>query len=90
MSGRRIFTVLALAAAILSLAALPSDAYACAMCFSGSEESRKAFFVTAAFMTLLPLGMVAGATTWLRSKARAAEHEQGGASDESGGEPTSL
>jgi hypothetical protein len=43
------------------------------MCFSGSEESRKAFFTTAAFLTLLPLGMMAGATTWLRSRARDAE-----------------
>ena len=65
-----------LAVAIVAIAALPVTpdvAHACAMCFSGPEESRKAFFVTAAFLTLLPLGMVAGATAWLRGKARAAE-----------------
>jgi len=56
--------------------ALPDAAHACAMCFSGPEESRRAFFVTAAFLTLLPLGMVAGATAWLRGKARAAEASQ--------------
>jgi hypothetical protein len=76
--------------AVVGVLALPDLAHACAMCFSGPEESRKAFFVTAAFMTLLPLGMVAGATTWLRSKARAAESEQDGANDEAGGGPTSL
>ena len=76
--------------AVVGVLALPDLAHACAMCFSGSEETRKAFFVTAAFMTLLPLGMVAGATTWLHSKARAAESEQDGANDETGSEPTSL
>jgi len=65
-----------LAVVIVAIAALPATpdvAHACAMCFSGPEESRKAFFVTAAFLTLLPLGMVAGATAWLRGKAREAE-----------------
>lgn len=77
-------------AAIAALLASPDFASACAMCFSGPEETRKAFFVTAAFLTLLPLGMVAGATTWLRSKARAAQTEQDGVNDEAGSEPTSL
>jgi hypothetical protein len=64
--------------ALVAVAVLPDVAHACAMCFSGPEESRKAFAVTAAFLTFLPLGMVAGATTWLRSKARAAEREEQG------------
>jgi hypothetical protein len=59
--------------AVAAILAAPDTAHACAMCFSGPEESRRAFFVTAAFLTLLPLGMVAGATAWLRGKARAAE-----------------
>jgi len=63
----------------VGLVALPDVAHACAMCFSGPEESRRAFAVTAAFLTLLPIGMVAGATTWLRSRARAAEREETGA-----------
>ncbi len=67
-----------IAAALVAVAVLPDLAHACAMCFSGPEESRKAFAVTAAFLTFLPLGMVAGATTWLRSKARAAEREESG------------
>jgi hypothetical protein len=58
--------------------ALPDVAHACAMCFSGPEESRRAFFVTTAFLTLLPLGMVAGTTAWLRGKARRAEAEGDG------------
>lgn len=73
MSAVRLLAV-ALVAAV-GVLALPDTANACAMCFSGPEESRKAFFVTAAFLTLLPLGMVAGATAWLRGKARRVEAE---------------
>jgi hypothetical protein len=69
------FLAVALVAAV-GVLALPDTVHACAMCFSGSEESRKAFFVTAAFLTLLPLGMVAGATAWLRGKARRVEAEE--------------
>ena len=75
MSALRVLSILMLAA-VAAIAAMPDVAHACAMCFSGSEESRRAFFVTAAFLTLLPLGMVAGATTWLRSRARRAADER--------------
>jgi hypothetical protein len=64
--------------------ATPDVAQACPMCFSGPAESRRAFFVTAAFLTLLPLGMVAGATAWLRGKARAAEAGEGAEHADSG------
>jgi hypothetical protein len=77
VSGR----VFSIVMVVVAIAALPDVAHACAMCFSGSEESRKAFFVTAAFLTLLPLGMVAGAATWLRSRARSAEAESREAGD---------
>ncbi|MGE0159604.1 MAG: hypothetical protein AB7T31_09325 [Gemmatimonadales bacterium] len=63
--------------AVIGVALLPDAAHACAMCFSGSDETRRAFFSTAAFLTLLPLGMLAGTTTWLRSRARRAEAEDG-------------
>jgi hypothetical protein len=63
--------------ALLATAVAPDVVHACAMCFSGPEESRKAFAVTAAFLTLLPLGMVAGMTTWLRGRAKRAESENG-------------
>jgi hypothetical protein len=56
--------------AVVALAAMPDVAQACAVCFDGPGETRKAFFATTAFLTLLPLGMLAGAGAWLRSKAR--------------------
>jgi hypothetical protein len=71
VSAPRLLAVVILAA--VAVLATPDVAEACPMCFSGPAESRRAFFVTAAFLTLLPLGMVAGATAWLRGKARAAE-----------------
>jgi hypothetical protein len=61
--------------AVVGIGLLPDVAHACAMCFSGSEETRKAFFATAAFLTLLPLGMLAGMTAWLRGRARRVEAE---------------
>ncbi len=86
---RLLIALVAVTGALAGLAALPGDVHACAMCFSGPAESRKAFAVTAAFLTVLPLGMLAGATAWLRGKARAAEAESS-AADQTGSEPTSL
>ena len=65
--------------ALIALAVLPEIAHACAVCFDGPGETRKAFFATTAFLTLLPLGMVAGAGAWLRSKARRADASGGSA-----------
>ncbi len=59
--------------ALIALAAVPEVAHACTMCFDGPGETRQAFFATTAFLTLLPLGMVAGAGAWLRNKARRAD-----------------
>lgn len=59
--------------ALIGLAVLPEIAHACAVCFDGPGETRKAFFATTAFLTLLPLGMVASAGVWLRGKARRAD-----------------
>jgi len=64
-----------LAIVLLALAwvvALPEVAHACPVCFDSSDENRQAFLVTAAFLTLLPLGMVTGAGLWLRKRARQA------------------
>jgi hypothetical protein len=60
--------ILALALAWLVL--LPDLAHACAVCFDSSDENRQAFLATTAFLTLLPLGMVAGTGLWLRKRAR--------------------
>ena len=55
---------------IVAIALVPEAAQACAVCFDASDENRQAFLATTAFLTLLPLGMVAGAGLWLRRRAR--------------------
>ena len=44
---------------IISIFKLPSTAYSCAVCFSGSEESLEAYYLTTVFLTLLPIFMLA-------------------------------
>jgi hypothetical protein len=61
--------------ALVAVGVLPDAAHACAVCFDGPGETRQAFLVTTAFLTFLPLGMVAGAGAWLRSRARRTESE---------------
>ena len=56
--------------AIVGLLVLPDVAHACPVCFDSSDENRQAFLATAAFLTLLPLGMVGGAGLWLRKRMR--------------------
>lgn len=58
------------ALALVVLATLPESAHACAVCFDARGESRQAFLATTAFLSLLPLGMVAGTGLWLRRRAR--------------------
>ncbi len=65
----------ALALALIAIVLQPEVAHACAVCFDGPGETRQAFLVTTAFLTLLPLGMLGGAGAWLRSRARRAEAE---------------
>ncbi len=62
-----------LALVLIALGAVPEIALACAVCFDGPGETRQAFLATTAFLTLLPLGLVAGAGAWLRGKARRAD-----------------
>lgn len=52
------------------LVALPGVAHACPVCFDPREENRAAFFATTVFLSLLPLGMVAGVVLWLRRRMR--------------------
>ena len=67
-------TVFALAA--LALVAFPDLLYACPVCFDVDDDSRIAFLATAGFLTLLPLGMVAGTTIWLRRRAKEIAEEE--------------
>ncbi len=61
--------------ALVGLAAMPDIALACAVCFDGPGETRQAFLATTAFLSLLPLGLLAGAGAWLRARARRAESD---------------
>jgi len=49
---------------------LPDVAHACAVCFDARDENRQAFVATTVFLSLLPLGMVAGAGLWVRRRSR--------------------
>lgn len=62
--------------ALLAVAALPDAAHACAVCFDATDENRQAFLATTAFLTLLPLGMVAGAGLWLRRRVRERDEQE--------------
>jgi hypothetical protein len=55
---------------LVLLAAAPSLANACPVCFDPRDENRAAFLATTAFMSLLPLGMVAALGLWLRHRIR--------------------
>lgn len=63
------------AIALLLVVVLPEAAAACPVCFDSSDENRKAFLVTTAFLSLLPLGMVAGAGLWIRKRSRELDAE---------------
>lgn len=42
-------------------------AQACAVCFSSTEESRVAFYITTVFLTMLPVIMLIGGAIWVRN-----------------------
>ena len=64
------------ALALVLIAVLPDVALACPVCFDARDENRQAFLATTAFLSLLPLGMVAGAGLWLRKRAREVDAER--------------
>jgi hypothetical protein len=68
--GSTIRTLGALGAVALALLLLPEVAAACPVCFDASDENRQAFLATTAFLSLLPLGMVAGTGLWIRRRTR--------------------
>jgi hypothetical protein len=59
-----------LALALVLIAVLPDVVMACPVCFDSSDENRQAFLVTTAFMSLLPLGMVAGTGLYIRKRSK--------------------
>jgi hypothetical protein len=57
-----------------ALAASPAQqALACAVCFSGRDESRVAYLLTTLFMTALPILALAAGIVWVVRKANAAD-----------------
>ena len=66
--------ILFLAMALVIL--LPEAVQACPVCFDASDENRQAFLTTTAFLSLLPLGMVAGAGLWIRKRAKDVDGEK--------------
>ena len=55
---------------LLYLVLIPSIAKACAVCFSGKEETLEAFYLTTVLLTLLPIVMLALIGVWLYRKYR--------------------
>ena len=55
---------------VLSFLFLPGAANACAVCFSASEETLEAFYVTTIFLTLLPAVMLFSIGYWIYRKHR--------------------
>lgn len=55
---------------LAALAIFPDIAHACPVSFDARDENRQAFLAATAFLSLLPLGMVAGAGLWLRKRSR--------------------
>ncbi len=66
---------LALGLALIVSTLLPGAAQACAVCFSGSDETREAFAYTAAALSFLPLATMGGFLFFFirRSRQMAAE-----------------
>jgi len=59
-----------LQANFLLLILIPNLAKACAVCFSGKEETLEAFYITTVLLTLLPIIMLALIGIWLYRKYR--------------------
>ena len=56
--------------ALVLLLVLPDVVFACPVCFDASDENRQAFLATTVFLSLLPLGMVAGVGLWIRKRSK--------------------
>ena len=53
---------------VLSIFHFPGTVFSCAVCFSGTEESLQAYYLTTALLTLLPVLMVASIGYWIYRK----------------------
>ncbi|MEZ4415884.1 MAG: hypothetical protein R3E10_09010 [Gemmatimonadota bacterium] len=64
------------------LVVLPDALHACPVCFDANDENRRAFFVTAAFMSALPFGLMGSIGWWIRKRARQLDEEMGPVEDD--------
>jgi di/tricarboxylate transporter len=58
---------------LFCVALLPDAAAACAVCYGGAEESRKAFLFTTVLLSLLPIGMIGTLAWWVWRSVREGE-----------------
>lgn len=65
----------AIATLAFVLSAFPQEALACAVCFSGRDESRIAYLLTTIFMTSLPILALGAGIYWVVKKANAADSQ---------------
>lgn len=72
--------VIAVTAALVLLALFPDAAHACPVCFDSRDENRQAFLATTVFLSLFPLGMVAGVGLWVRKRSRELDEQDGSVS----------
>ena len=70
MHPMRNLPVITVAAALVLLALFPDAAHACPVCFDSRDENRQAFLATTVFLSLFPLGMVAGVGLWVRKRSK--------------------
>ena len=70
-----------------ALLAGTGTAQACALCGGGNPANRFAFIASTVALTLLPLGLFAGAFLWLRSRARGRLADEFRERNEAGAQP---
>ena len=73
----RFLTILLL---LLPLILLPEVAEACAVCFSGKEETRATYVGTTIFLSALPIGIVVGLGMMVRRRYVEPENKAAGRS----------
>jgi len=61
-TGIKVFTVLTY------FTGFPSILKACAVCFSGTEETLWAFYLTTLILIILPIAMIVSVVLWLYKK----------------------
>lgn len=54
---------------------LPSALKACAVCFSGTEETLWAFYITTLILIILPIAMIVSVVLWLYKKKSASVNQ---------------